>query len=63
MLKFQVSPISKLIESLTVYITAADVDMCFGNIMRITDMGKSLTDIGKSYISSESSPLGRQAVQ
>ena len=58
--KFQISPISKLIENLTENITPAEVDMSFGRIMRNTNMGKSLIDIGKSFISSESSPLGYQ---
>ena len=34
--------------------------MSFGRIMRNTNMGKSLIDIGKSFVSSESSPLGKQ---
>ena len=34
--------------------------MSFGRIMRNTNMGKSLIDIGKGFISEESSPLGNQ---
>ena len=59
--KFHVSPISELIENLTENITPTDVDMTYGYVMRTTNLGKSLTDIGKSYISSESSPLGRKS--
>ena len=58
--KFQISPISNLIENLTENITPAEIDMSFGRIMRNTNMGKSLIDIGKSFISAESSPLGNQ---
>ena len=56
--KFQVSPILNLIENLTENITPVDVDTSLGQIMRITDMGKNLIDVGKDFISSESSPLG-----
>ena len=59
--KFEISPISDLIENLTENITPADVEMSFGQIMLKTNMGKSLIDIGKSYISAESSPLGRKS--
>ena len=59
--KFQVSPILKLIENLTENVTPADVDMSFGNIMRITDMGKNLMNIGKGHISSDASPLGTKS--
>jgi len=55
--KFKISPISDLIEKLTENITPAEADMSFGRIMRITNMGKSLIDIGKGFISSDSSPL------
>ena len=58
--KLKVSPISDLIEKLTENITSADVEMSFGQIMLKTNIGKSLIDIGKGYISSESSPLGRK---
>ena len=60
--KFEVSSISDLIESLTENITPADVEMSFGQIMLKTN-GKSLIDIGKSYISAESSPLGRKSTK
>ena len=59
--KFQISPISDLIEKLTENITPAEADMSFGRIMRITNMGKSLIDIGKGFISSDSSPLGKKS--
>ena len=59
--KFQILPISELIEKLTENITQDDVDMSFGQIMRITNMGQSLIDIGKNFIPSESSPLGRKS--
>ena len=59
--KFQISPISKLIEKLTENVTPADIDMSFGQIMRMTNMGQSLIDIGKSFITAESSPLGKKA--
>ena len=57
--KFQISPISNLIEQLTENVTPVDVDLSFGQIMRKTNMGQSLIDIGKGYITSESSPLGK----
>ena len=57
--KFQVSPISNLIEKLTKNISLADVDMSIGQIMRSTNWGESLIDIGKSFITPESSPLGK----
>ena len=56
--QFQISPILNFIEKLTENITPADVDMSFGQIMRTTNMGQSLIDTGKSFISSVSSPLG-----
>ena len=59
--KFQVSPILKLIETLTENITPDDVEMSYGYIMRTTNLGKSLIDIGKNFIPSESSPLGRKS--
>ena len=57
--KFQVTPILKLIENLTENICVADIDMTYGQIMRTTNVGKSLIDIGKSFIPSDSSPLGK----
>ena len=57
--KFQVSPILNLIENLTENITLADVDMSIGQIMRSTNWGESLIDVGKSFITPESSPLGK----
>ena len=57
--KFQVSPILNLIENLTENITLADVDMSIGQIMRGTNWGESLIDVGKSFITPESSPLGK----
>ena len=59
--KFQISPISNLIEKLTENITQADVHMSFGQIMLNTNMGQSLIDIGKSFISAETSPLGKKS--
>ena len=56
--KFQISPISNLIENLTENVTPADVHMSFGQIMLNTNMGQNLIDVGKNFISSESSPLG-----
>ena len=58
--KFQISPISNLIENLTENITPAEVELSFGRIMLKTNMGKSLIYIGKGFISAESSPLGNQ---
>ena len=59
----QVSPILELIEKLTEKITPDDVEMSYGMsyIMRTTNLGKSLIDIGKNFIPSESSPLGRKS--
>ena len=59
MSKLKASPISSLIEKLTENITIADVQMTFGQIMLDTSMGQSLIDIEKSFISSDSSPLGK----
>ena len=58
--KFQLSPISDLIEKLTENVTPVDVELSFGQIMLKTDMGQSLIDIGKNFINSESSPLGKK---
>ena len=58
--KFQIAPISNLIENLTENITPAEVELSFGRIMLKTNMGKSLIDTGKSFIGAESSPLGKQ---
>ena len=58
--KFQVSPISNLIENLTENITPADIDMSLGQIMRTTNMGQNLVNVGKNFISSESSPIGKK---
>ena len=41
-------------------VTPADVQMSFGQIMLDTYMGKSLINIGRSYIGSEASSLGRK---
>ena len=59
--KLKASPISDLIEKLTANITPADVEMSFGQIMLKTNIGKSLIDIGKGYINSEASPLGKRS--
>ena len=59
--KFQGTPILELIDNLTENITPADVDMSYGHIMRTTNVGKSLIDIGKSFIPSDSSPLGKKS--
>ena len=59
MSKFRSSPFSNLIENLTENITPADVQMSFGQIMLETNMGQSLINIGKSFIPSDSSPLGK----
>ena len=59
--KFQASPISELIENLTENITPDDADMTYGYIMRTTNVGKSLIDIGKSFIPTDSSPLGKES--
>ena len=56
--KFQVPPISNIIENLTKNITPADIQMSFGQIMLDTNMGQNLIDFGKNFISPESSPLG-----
>ena len=61
--KLNVSPISDLIEKLTENITPADVEMSFGQIMLKTNIGKDLIGIGKGYISSESSPLGKKSIK
>ena len=45
--------------NLTENITLADVDMTFGEIMRTTNMGQNIIDNGKSFISSDSSPIGK----
>ena len=37
--------------------------MSYGQIMRTTNVGKSLIDIGKSFISSDSSPLGKKIIK
>ena len=58
--KFQITPISNLIENLTENIAPADVELSFGQIMLKTNMGQSLLDIGKNFISSDSSPLGKK---
>ena len=60
--KFQISPISNLIEKLTENLTQADLHMSFGQIMLNTNMGQSLIDLGKSYLSSETSPLGNNQI-
>ena len=53
-------PISNLIGNLTENITQADVQMSFGEIMLNTNMSESLIDIGKNFIPSDSSPLGKK---
>ena len=57
--KLQAPPISNLIENLTENITVTDVDTSIGQIMRSTNWGESLVNIGKSFITPESSPLGK----
>ena len=54
------TPILKLIKDLTENISVADVDMTYGQIMRTTNVGKSLIEIGKSFIPSDFSPLGKE---
>ena len=60
MSKFESSPISNLIENLRENITTTDVQTSFDQTMLVTDMGRSLIDIGKSFIPSDSSPLGKR---
>ena len=60
--KFKVLPISNLIGNLTENITQADVHMSLGEIMLKTNMGESLIDIGKNFIPSDSSPLGKKSI-
>ena len=55
--KLKSSPISNLIENLRENITPADVRTSFHQIMLVTNMGRSLIDIGKSFSPSDSSPL------
>ena len=55
-------PISNLIGNLTENITQADVQMSFGEIMLNTNMSESLIDIGKNFIPSDSSPLGKKSI-
>ena len=58
--KFQLSPTSNLIEKLTENIDLVDVQASFGQIMLNTNMGQSLIDLGRSFISAETSPLGKK---
>ena len=57
--KFKAPPISNLIENLTKNIALIDVQASFGQIMLNTDMGQSIIDIGKNFIPTDSSPLGK----
>ena len=44
---------------MTENITESDIDMSVGQIMRITNWGENLIDVGKKFICPESSPLGK----
>ena len=57
MSKFKALPILNLIESLRENITPTDVQTSFDQIMLVTNMGRSLIDIGKNFIPTDSSPL------
>ena len=57
--KFQEEPIQEFIENLTYNISRKDVDLTFGKIMTTNKMFTTLPDLGRKYILSEYSPLGK----
>ena len=60
--KFPIPPVTVLIESLTENIGLSQVDTSIAQVMRETNWGKSLVDIGKGYIPNSCSPLGKKII-
>ena len=57
--RFQVAPVMELVAKLMKNISRPEIKQALGDIMLSTKMGSSLVSLGKGYISSENSPLGK----
>ena len=57
--RFQVAPVLELVEKLTKDITKPAIQSSLGKYMLDTQMGSSLVALGKGFISSDYSPLGK----
>ena len=60
LLRFQVAPVMELVAKLMENISRRRIKQCLGQIMLDTKMGSSLVSIGKQFITSDHSPLGKK---
>ena len=57
--RFQVAPVMELVAKLMKNISRPEIKQALGDIMLSTKMGSSLGSLGKGYITSDNSPLGK----
>ena len=57
--RFQVAPVFELLAKLTQNISRPEIEQGLGKIMFDTQMGSSLVSLGKEFITSDHSPLGK----
>ena len=57
--RFQVAPVMELVTKLTENVSEMDIYAGLGKIMLDTEMGSSLVSVGKDFITSDHSPLGK----
>ena len=57
--RFQSVPVMELVTKLTKNISKPEIEQALGKIMLSTKMGSSLGSLGKGYITSDNSPLGK----
>ena len=57
--RFQVAPVMELVAKLMKNISRPEIKQALGDIMLSTKMGSSLVSLGKGYIKSDNSPLGK----
>ena len=58
--RFQVAPVLDLVAKLTENISRSEIIESLGEIMLDTEMGSSLVSLGKEFITSDHSPLGKK---
>ena len=56
--RFQVEPVLELVKKLTKNISKPAIQTSLGKYMLDTQMGSSLVELGKGFITSDYSPLG-----
>ena len=57
--RFQVAPVMELVAKLTDNISKPEIQQSLGKYMLDTQMGSSLISLGKGFITSDHSPLGK----